>query len=164
MPEGTPNAQMEDLLPIQAGPNTDSEYASPKHEKTEATQDSSAEELERKHSTRAQTQPYIDETFVSETNVSFECDENPEDMESDDAKTVYSDASHSTASRNDIYTSELAKDLFRHVSYSKQNGQITKRICSILPSLLKAFALKLGYYAQTQIHRDVMVHVHKNRK
>lgn len=39
-----------------------------------------------------------------------------------------------------------------------------ERILEILPELLKAFAIKFGCNAPSQIHRDVMFFVHKYRK
>lgn len=39
-----------------------------------------------------------------------------------------------------------------------------ERVSLLLPSILEAFSHKVGYNAPGQLHRDVMVFVHKNRK
>ncbi|KAF3902751.1 hypothetical protein AA313_de0203312 [Arthrobotrys entomopaga] len=79
----------------------------------------------------------------------------------DDAKTVYSDASSATTWAKENYISELADVLFQEVRTDQFD--ILERISTVLPELLKAFALKLGYNAPSQTHRDIMFFVHKNR-
>ncbi|RKK92206.1 hypothetical protein BFJ68_g8637 [Fusarium oxysporum] len=83
----------------------------------------------------------------------------------DDSATEYSDVSSTTFSRKRLYISELATDLYNRVSSASSNtGQRTQvNISDTLPSLLKAFALKIGYCATTQMHRDVMAFVHRHR-
>lgn len=84
----------------------------------------------------------------------------------DDSATEYSDVSSTTFSRKRLYISELATDLYNRVSSASSNtGQLTQvNISDTLPSLLKAFALKIGYCATSQMHRDVMAFVHRHRR
>ncbi|EMT68829.1 hypothetical protein FOC4_g10004917 [Fusarium odoratissimum] len=89
----------------------------------------------------------------------------PDGNDVDDGATEYSDVSSTTFSRKRLYISELATDLYNRVSSGSSNaGQITQvSISDTLPSLLKAFALKIGYCATSQMHRDVMAFVHRHR-
>ncbi|KAL4786402.1 hypothetical protein BJX76DRAFT_365791 [Aspergillus varians] len=81
----------------------------------------------------------------------------------DDVKTVYSDASSIAPLTKEAYLSELADNLYNNICAENRDGQIMERISHILLELLKAFALKVGHDAPSQMHRDVMVFVHKNR-
>ncbi|KAK6502518.1 hypothetical protein TWF506_003099 [Arthrobotrys conoides] len=84
-------------------------------------------------------------------------------MDCDDAATVYSDASSVAVSAKEHYISELADALFREVLGDQLDSKILERVSVALPELLKAFALKIGYNAPSQMHRDIMLFVHKNR-
>ncbi|RYP58420.1 hypothetical protein DL769_008959 [Monosporascus sp. CRB-8-3] len=139
---------------IQPATPTDSEYASATHDKYGHTQSSGD----------VQSRPPIDEVYASAMNNTFEVAYNEHDPESDDDETVYSDASGLPAlAAEESYISELADDLFKTVCSEQFDGQIMERISGILPKLLKAFALKLGHNALSQMHRDVMFLVHKHR-
>ncbi|KAF5642474.1 nucleoside phosphorylase [Fusarium tjaetaba] len=83
----------------------------------------------------------------------------------DDSATEYSDVSSTTFSRKQLYIQELAKDLYDKVSVRAVDLGKDHRldISATLPCLLKAFALKIGYCATTQMHRDVMAFVHRHR-
>ncbi|KAK6501959.1 hypothetical protein TWF481_009777 [Arthrobotrys musiformis] len=81
----------------------------------------------------------------------------------DDVKTVYSNTSSTSTMLKDCYISELANALFSEVQANQPDSIALEKICLALPDLLKAFALKIGYNAPSQMHRDVMVFVHKNR-
>ncbi|KAF5987863.1 nucleoside phosphorylase [Fusarium coicis] len=83
----------------------------------------------------------------------------------DDSATEYSDVSSTTFSRKQLYIQELAKDLYDKVSIRAVDLGKDHRldISATLPCLLKAFALKIGYCATTQMHRDVMAFVHRHR-
>ncbi|KAE8414363.1 hypothetical protein BDV36DRAFT_299097 [Aspergillus pseudocaelatus] len=61
------------------------------------------------------------------------------------------------------YMSELAEDLFTKVVSWQPDAQTMERISEALPELLKAFALKVGHTAPSQMHRDIMAFIHKNR-
>ncbi|RBR21139.1 hypothetical protein FVER53590_10655 [Fusarium verticillioides] len=83
----------------------------------------------------------------------------------DDSATEYSDVSSTAFSRKQLYIQELAQDLYYSVSFAAvdlgKNQPVD--ISATLPCLLKAFALKIGHGATTQMHRDVMAFVHKHR-
>ncbi|KAB8276226.1 TEA/ATTS domain family-domain-containing protein [Aspergillus minisclerotigenes] len=82
----------------------------------------------------------------------------------DAARTVYSDTSRVTPLQKEGYISELAEGLFSKVSSWQPDSQTMERISEVLPELLRAFALKVGHNAPSQMHRDVMVFIHKNRE
>ncbi|KAI9727443.1 MAG: hypothetical protein M1834_008387 [Cirrosporium novae-zelandiae] len=110
-----------------------------------------------------QPEPPTDSGYASATNIKFESAQNAESLEWDDVKTIYSDAPSLPASRKENYLSELADDLFKKACPEKCGGHTIERISGILFELLKAFALKVGHNAPTQMHRDVMVFIHKYR-
>ncbi|KAF5985426.1 nucleoside phosphorylase [Fusarium bulbicola] len=89
----------------------------------------------------------------------------PEHLVIDDSATEYSDVSCTTFSRKQLYIQELAKDLHEKVGFCAADLSKDHRvdISATLPCLLKAFALKIGYCATTQMHRDVMAFVHRHR-
>ncbi|KAI9662603.1 MAG: hypothetical protein M1821_008770 [Bathelium mastoideum] len=82
------------------------------------------------------------------------------------ANTEYSASETSTlpASRDKGYISDLAKELFSTLVPCEPDGDTLERISEMFPDLLRAFALKLGHEAQTQMHRDVSFFVHKHRR
>ncbi|KAE8359466.1 TEA/ATTS domain family-domain-containing protein [Aspergillus caelatus] len=82
----------------------------------------------------------------------------------DAARTVYTDTSSVTTLQKESYMSELAEDLFTKVVSWQPDAQTMERSSEALPELLKAFALKVGHTAPSQMHRDVMVFIHKNRE
>ncbi|GAP91233.1 putative Pfs domain protein [Rosellinia necatrix] len=94
--------------------------------------------------------------------VQIECTQDPEN-ETQDIITVYSDTSSLTFSGQENYMLELADDLYDIVSYWNPDFNTKERIATVLPDLLRDFALKIGNDAETQLHRNVMVYVHKNR-
>ncbi|KAF5635881.1 nucleoside phosphorylase [Fusarium sp. NRRL 52700] len=83
----------------------------------------------------------------------------------EDSVTEYSDIPSTTFSRKRLYIRELATDLYDRVGSvaidAIRNHQVD--ISASLQGLLKAFALKIGYRATTQMHRDVMAFVHRHR-
>lgn len=85
-------------------------------------------------------------------------------LQMDAARTVYSDSSSVTTLQKESYISELAEDLFKKVVSWQPDAQRMERIFEALPEMLKAFALKVGHKAPSQMHRDVMVFIHKNRE
>ncbi len=50
---------------------------------------------------------------------------------------------------------ELADDLYDNVSYWNPDFNTKERIATVLPDLLRDFALKIGHNAETQMHRNV---------
>lgn len=83
--------------------------------------------------------------------------------DANDTKTVYSDNSSLSESRNENYISEMANGLFSKILFEEVDKEVIKRIFEILPKMLQSFALKLGHDAP-QIHRDVMFFVHRYRR
>ncbi|KAJ5984630.1 hypothetical protein N7481_006729 [Penicillium waksmanii] len=78
-------------------------------------------------------------------------------------RTVYSDTSSIAPLRKESYISLFGEDLFMKLVSWQPDAQAMERISEALPELLRAFALKIGHNAPSQIHRDVMVFIHKNR-
>ena len=81
-------------------------------------------------------------------------------LEKDDTGTEYSAAS----SKGPDYLSEFTDTLFASVRADLRGVQSLERACNILPDLLQAFALRIGYGPATQSHRDVMYYIHKRRQ
>ncbi|KAI0466842.1 hypothetical protein F4859DRAFT_496110 [Xylaria cf. heliscus] len=86
-----------------------------------------------------------------------------QDPDNEDAATVYSDASSLAFSRQENYILELADDLYDKISYWNPDSDAKERVSTVLPGLLRDFALKIGHNAETQIQRNVMAYVHKYR-
>jgi hypothetical protein len=87
----------------------------------------------------------------------------PVEEDINNTTTEYSHQSNATFLKRQSYIWELAEDLCKEISLLNTDQKTKTRISVILPELLKAFALKVGYNAQTQMHRDVMAFVHKYR-
>jgi hypothetical protein len=83
--------------------------------------------------------------------------------EVDDARTEYSEAPTIAIQRNKAAVSELADILFEKVATRIPSVGTMRQVIEILPDALKAFALRIGYKAPTQIHRDIMFFIHKHR-
>ena len=58
----------------------------------------------------------------------------------------------------------MASDLFGSLSPYQSDGRTLKRISETIPELLKTFALKVGYGAETQMHRDIAYFVRRYRR
>ncbi|KAK6356063.1 hypothetical protein TWF718_000437 [Orbilia javanica] len=83
-------------------------------------------------------------------------------IESDeDGRTVYSEASTVPQLEKESYISRLAETLYDEVRPDRYDSQTSARVLAILPELLRAFALKLGHNASSQMHRDVMFFVYR---
>ncbi|KAJ8116705.1 hypothetical protein OPT61_g1930 [Boeremia exigua] len=74
------------------------------------------------------------------------------------ARTVYTPSATLTspALENKGYISGLANELFEVVNSPNPTRDTLDRISQLLPGLLRAFAVKIGYQAPTSMHRDVM--------
>lgn len=83
----------------------------------------------------------------------------------DDTKTVYSDTSSLSTSAVDKYAQALADDIGQKLSTMSTalTYQELGRISTVMPELLRALALNIGFQAASQMHRDVMVFIHKHR-
>ena len=162
--EGTQSAQTEDLSHMQAGPPTDSGYASAMHRKSEHEPNLGVEDHRHQpkkfnlaflRTTHTHLQrmncPIVNRTSTTWNQMTF--------------RTIYSDASSLPLRKMEAYISELAGDLFsKFRSLLLSDVETMESISRVLPELLKAFALRVGYNAPTQMHRDVMFFVHKNRR
>ncbi|KAI1130990.1 hypothetical protein F5Y10DRAFT_93783 [Nemania abortiva] len=74
--------------------------------------------------------------------------------------TTYSDSRFSHSHENYIIT--LAEDLLEKIG--SRDEQTLIRVSESLPDLLKSFALQMGYKAQTTVHQEISVFIHKNSK
>jgi hypothetical protein len=81
-----------------------------------------------------------------------------------DTTSVYSDTSDASDFREKGYIHEFADFLFKKVSNIQLAGDTLEHVTENLPAILKAFALRVGLNAPTQMHRDIMFFVHKYRK
>lgn len=81
----------------------------------------------------------------------------------DDTATQYSSVSSKAFPKRHRYIQEMADDLFSKIGTPNVDGKTQTEILEILPELLKAFALKIGHDGPTQMHRDVMVFIHRHR-
>lgn len=89
------------------------------------------------------------------------------DQDFDDAATEYSTTStagSNSTPRQEGYIRELADALYSEIESLCSKPETQRRVSEALPELLKSFALLLGCQAPTQMHRDIMVFVHKYRR
>ncbi|KAJ5272482.1 hypothetical protein N7478_007607 [Penicillium angulare] len=82
-----------------------------------------------------------------------------------DSQTQYSasDTSSLPPPEGSGYMISLAKELFDAVRSSQSNEETMKHVSGMLPDLLRAFALKMGYKAGTRIQLDISFFVHRYR-
>ncbi|KAJ3578823.1 hypothetical protein NPX13_g1746 [Xylaria arbuscula] len=81
-----------------------------------------------------------------------------------DMQTVYTEFSSHSDVRTESYIDMFADDLFRKIGGRQLNAQMVQKLSNSLPTLLKALALTIGYQSQTQVQRDLMVFIHKQRE
>jgi RNase P subunit RPR2 len=81
------------------------------------------------------------------------------------ARTIYApSATLTTPARGDKrYIGELAEQLFGVVNCPGLTRDALDRVSRLLPDLLRAFAVQVGYQAPSPMHRDVMFYVRKDR-
>jgi hypothetical protein len=83
----------------------------------------------------------------------------------EDNMTEYSTTSSIHPQSVDRHISAMVEGLINMVPQSTAgDSNIMARLATILPNLLKAFALMIGHCADTSLHRDIMYSVHKHRK
>ncbi|KAM0414628.1 hypothetical protein ACHAPT_013531 [Fusarium lateritium] len=143
-PEPYPNTEMQIDKPTAEIPPVAPETALPTVEETPETQPAPV--------------PPTDSGYASQAM------QEPIEQDVSDTATEYSNASSTTFSRQQSYIRELADDLFSKISSLNADEKTQRRVTAILPELLKAFALKVGHDAPTQMHRDVMAFVHRHRR
>ncbi|KAH8812294.1 hypothetical protein F5884DRAFT_855596 [Xylogone sp. PMI_703] len=146
-------------------PPTDSGYASIPHYKPADDAKITQEEDHGDFAEEVQSMHSNEEVLVSETSSSpkptFDLMDGRD--EDDDVNSIYTEGPNMSPSKRESYISELADDLFNKVQLEKSDEQIPERMYRILPRLLKAFALKIGHFGSTQMHRDVMVFIRRHR-
>ncbi|KAJ3454413.1 hypothetical protein MRS44_018307 [Fusarium solani] len=81
----------------------------------------------------------------------------------DDCNTVYTDNMTISHVRLESYMTALVDDLFQKIGNLFQDPEVVEQLAAALPRVLKAFSCKLGYAGSSQMHRDVMVFIHKYR-
>jgi hypothetical protein len=81
------------------------------------------------------------------------------------ARTIYAvSATLTTPALGDKgYIGELAEQLFGAVNCNGLTQDALDRLSQSLPDLLRAFAVKIGYQASSQMHRNVMFYVRRDR-
>ncbi|KAI8649720.1 hypothetical protein NCS55_01434300 [Fusarium keratoplasticum] len=83
--------------------------------------------------------------------------------DTDDCNTVYTDNMTISRVRLESYMTVLVDDLFQKIGNLFQDPEVVEGLAAALPRVLKAFSCKLGYARSSQMHRDVMVFIHKYR-
>jgi hypothetical protein len=78
----------------------------------------------------------------------------------DDTRTEYSAATTITPTHVQTYLSELSRDIYsrlgRHFDLNTWPS-----LATMLPGLIKAFALRIGREDSSQMHRDIMYFVYR---
>lgn len=80
--------------------------------------------------------------------------------------TIYSNSVTSTLQylQDKDYIADFTRELLSHLKACRTTREDLGRISHMLPDLLRSFALKLGYKAQTSIYREVSVFIHRYRR
>lgn len=83
-----------------------------------------------------------------------------------DTRTEYSasEMSKVPTPHDERYITDLAQDLYGSIKYHSLDSETLRHICDVLPNLLRAFAVKVGYSTRTQTPREVSYFVHKYRR
>ncbi|KAI3319843.1 hypothetical protein HD806DRAFT_538810 [Xylariaceae sp. AK1471] len=87
-----------------------------------------------------------------------------DDNDDEDIQTVYTEFAGPSDIRTESYIDTFANDLFTKIGGKQLSAQMVEKLSHSLPTLLKALALKIGYQNHTQIQRDMMVFIHKQRE
>ncbi|OBT67903.1 hypothetical protein VE03_02433 [Pseudogymnoascus sp. 23342-1-I1] len=83
--------------------------------------------------------------------------------DTEDTKTIYSAAASIDLPQSQQYITELCGDIFNKLEnhFDSTNwNTLEKR----LPSLIKAFAVKIGYDSSAQVNQDIMYFIHKQHR
>lgn len=134
---------------------TDSGYASSKYE--------TSKEVSVEAKFVQQTADVHATSAMDQSNAAYIV-ENLDAVEVDEVRSMYSDISSVPDAKNEKLVVELAEELSKAIRPYQPNEQAMHRIFQILPDLLKAFALNVGGSTASQMHRDVMVFIHKYRR
>ena len=137
-------------------PPTDSGYASITHQKVLYGEECRTEYL---HD--------VQNTVSGEGFSSSPAASHPRNVKHDDGndiESIYTAGPGISPSSQQSYISEMVDDLFAKVEYDQDAQRLSERIHSVLPRLLKAFAIKFGQFGSTQMHRNIMVFIRQNRE
>lgn len=140
---------------------SDSGYASMPHDFTRKSNNSQKETI-MEESYNIIAEPESDNNVLQDTASTDQADDrtNADDRTVDaDDRTEYSAATSLGDSRIEGLVSQLADQLIGEVFLNDERS--TKTVFSTLQDLLKNFALKIGFNAQSQIQRDIMYYTHK---
>jgi hypothetical protein len=143
------------------GTFTDSGYASTRHGLSSKARSGGVEnvsQVEDEHLTRS------NDPSDSITGAEPDPTEVAEDTEQAEVKSIYSDASSISDEKREMFISELAEEFANVVRPYQPDEQSWQRLSKLLPELLRGFAFRFGQNASSQIHRDVMVFIHKHRR
>jgi hypothetical protein len=85
------------------------------------------------------------------------------DEDTEDAKTLYSAATTIDLPKSQQYISELCSDILSKLEnhFDSTNWNTLE---TALPSLIKAFAIKIGHDSSAQINQDIMYFIHKQHR
>ena len=85
------------------------------------------------------------------------------DEDIEDVKTVYSAATSIDLPQSQQYIIELCADIFSELEnhFDSTNWNTLE---TALPSLIKAFAIKIGHDSSAQVNQDIMYFIHKQHK
>lgn len=85
------------------------------------------------------------------------------DEDTEDAKTLYSAATTIDLPKSQQYISELCSDIFSKLEnhFDSTNWNTLE---TALPSLIKAFAIKIGHDSSAKVNQDIMYFIHKQHK
>ncbi|KFY16490.1 hypothetical protein V492_01287 [Pseudogymnoascus sp. VKM F-4246] len=103
-------------------------------------------------------------TYKPRYSISDEPDVAVGNIEGEDrCETVYSAATTIDLPHSQQYIAELCTDIFRKLeNYFDSANWNTLEMA--LPSLIKAFAIKIGHDSSSQVHQDIMYFIHKQHK
>ncbi|KFY28123.1 hypothetical protein V491_00626 [Pseudogymnoascus sp. VKM F-3775] len=85
------------------------------------------------------------------------------DEDTEDSKTIYSAATSIDLPQSQQYITELCGDIFNKLE-NHFNSRNWDTLEIALPSLIKAFAIKIGYDSSAQINQQIMYFIHKQHK
>jgi curved DNA-binding protein CbpA len=109
--------------------------------------------------------PSPERSSIPMTSVPTIFSQNSKEVDSQDTETIYSEISMvSATAKHKGYIIELASEIANEILRDQLDDRTMERIISVFPGLIKGFALRIGYRASTQMHRDVMFFAHKHRK
>ncbi|KAF5984602.1 Pfs domain-containing protein [Fusarium coicis] len=107
--------------------------------------------------------PQTDSGYLS-THANISHDNRAVDNNNDDASTEYCTTSSLTSLESDKYIETFARHLASHTRGLSADEATQTRISTILPPLLKAFALQVGQQTQLPLNRKAMSFVHTYRR